>query len=96
MIALFLTALTNGFFTACQTGVLPAERWLCGGAHGDFVCAQLCAVVLVSIRHTVKIVGADFGAVRRGGYHMDTFDVVIDKVMLQNVAETQTREVRDY
>ena len=28
-------------------------------------------------------------------YHMDTFDVVIDKVMLQNVAETQTREVRD-
>ena len=28
-------------------------------------------------------------------YHMDTFDVVIDQVMLQNVAQTQTKEALD-
>ena len=57
-----------GFFGACQTGVLPAERWLCGGAHGDFVCAQLCAVVFGEYSsHGENRRCADFGAVRRGG-----------------------------
>ena len=30
-----------GFFTACQTGVLPAECRLCGGVDGDSVRAEL-------------------------------------------------------
>ena len=51
---------------------------------------------LLSSRHTVKIVGAVILVLSAVvAYHMDTFDVVIDKVMLQNVVETQTKEVRD-
>lgn len=97
LLALFLTAFTNWAFVQHVKQVYYPQ-------NVGFVLALMVILFalnylllsLFSTRHTVKIVGAVIVVLSAiVAYHMDTFDVVIDKVMLQNVAETQTSEVRD-
>ena len=97
LIALFLTALTNGAFLQHAKQVYyPQNVGFVVALMVILFALNYVLLSLLSIRHTVKIVGAVILVLSAVvAYHMDTFDVVIDKVMLQNVAETQTREVRD-
>ena len=97
LIALFLTALTNGAFLQHAKQVYyPQNVGFVVALMVILFALNYVLLSLLSIRHTVKVVGAVILVLSAVvAYHMDTFDVVIDKVMLQNVAETQTREVRD-
>lgn len=97
LLTLFLTLLTNLAFVQHVKQVYYPQN------IGFFVALMVILFALnylllslLSTRHTVKIIGAVILLLSAVvAYHMDTFDVVIDKVMLQNVAETQTNEVRD-
>ena len=97
LIALFLTALTNwAFLQHVKQVYYPQNVGFVVALMVILFALNYLLLSLLSTRHIVKIVGAVILVLSAVvAYHMDTFDVVIDKVMLQNVAETQTREVRD-
>lgn len=97
LIALFLTLLTNwAFFQHVKQVYYPQNMSFVVALMVILFALNYLLLSLLSTRHTVKIVGAVLLVLSAVvAYHMDTFDVVIDKVMLQNVAETQTNEVRD-
>ena len=97
LIALFLTALTNwAFLQHVKQVYYPQNVGFVAALMVILFALNYLLLSLLSTRHIVKIVGAVILVLSAVvAYHMDTFDVVIDKVMLQNVAETQTREVRD-
>lgn len=97
LVALFLSVFTNwAFLQHAKQVYYPQNIGFVIALMVMLFALNYLLVSLISTRYTVKLLGAlilILSAVV--AYHMDTFDVVIDKVMLQNVAETQTREVRD-
>ncbi len=97
VLALFLTAFDNWAFFHHVGSVY---------VHSNPVFIAVLAIVLLALnyfllslmcyRSTVKPLGALLLVLTAVvAYQMDTFDVVIDQVMLQNVVQTQTKEAMD-
>ena len=97
LVALFLSVFTNwAFLQHAKQVYYPQNIGFIIALMVILFALNYLLVSLISTRYTVKWLGALILVLSAVvAYHMDTFDVVIDKVMLQNVAETQTREVRD-
>ncbi len=98
-VALLLTALYNGSFFHHLNQVYPAFA----GHFGFFISLTILVFTAIAIFLSILCIGrltkptlillimiAAFSA-----YYMDTFDVIIDKIMIQNVVETNIKEARD-
>lgn len=97
VLALFLTLFDNlAFFEHLGLVYARTNPLFMVGLFFVLLALNYFLLSLLSSRWTVKPVAVFFLiASAAAAYHMDTFDVAIDRVMLQNVVQTQTSEAVD-
>lgn len=97
VVALFITALGNiAFFRHVSEVYFPHNVAFMLALGLVLLALNYFLLGLFCYRATIKPIAAVILLLSAVvAYHMDTFDVVIDKVMLQNVVQTQTAEALD-
>lgn len=96
-VAAFVTLTGNrAFFKHAAAVYFPHSVGFLLGLAVILFALNFLLFTLIGTRRTIRWLGALLLMVSAVvAYYMDTFDVVIDQVMLTNAAQTQTREVLD-